>query len=451
VTYGSGMRSSGRRRLVAGLAALLTLGALGGCRVDPEGGTARKLPSPADASAPSPAAEDGPSGFDPTLEDEQAIRDLMAARAAAVEDGDARAFRATVDARQPELVAAQMTLFRNLQALPLDSFRYEVSTIYLTPARVPGRDPVLHPQVLEQLQVTATMTRPVSNKLDVTLVRRGDRWLVGAEREPGAKGSVEEPQERPWLGVPIAVRHEGNLTVLVDAASRDRLAGLVEAVQDGVQRDASILGVEPDQRVLVDATSNGEATGFGAGVTEKAAAVTFPIISAGLDDAGRTEEAEVAGTAIKINPQQVAELLDEDRVLWHELTHYLLFDHVLGSPTWLTEGVAAWSEWQPVRMSGLVVADDLYDRIQRAYRELPGKGVFYGKPDVDYPIAQAAVQWLVDRGGTARLLELMRTYDRLYDGADTDANTGKALRKVYGITEKELVAGTFETVSSLHH
>jgi hypothetical protein len=45
----------------------------------------------------------------------------------------------------------------------------------------------------------------------------------------------------------------------------------------------------------------------------------------------------------------------------------------------------------------------------------------------------------------------MKTYDRLYDGADTDANTGKALRKVYGITEEELVEGTFETVSSLHH
>jgi hypothetical protein len=102
-------------------------------------------------------------------------------------------------------------------------------------------------------------------------------------------------------------------------------------------------------------------------------------------------------------------------------------------------------------MSGLVVPDALYDKLQRAEHELPTKGTFYGKPEVHYTVAQAAVQWLVDRDGTDQLLALMAAYGRLDEGRNADAVTGKALRKVYGISEKELVSGTWETLSSLHH
>jgi len=108
-------------------------------------------------------------------------------------------------------------------------------------------------------------------------------------------------------------------------------------------------------------------------------------------------------------------------------------------------------EWQPTRMSGLVIPDVLYDKLRRAEHELPSAGVFYDKPVVHYPISQAAVQWLVDREGTDKLLELMAAYAKLSKGGDSDAVTGKALRGVYGISEKELVTGTWETLSTLHH
>jgi hypothetical protein len=118
---------------------------------------------------------------------------------------------------------------------------------------------------------------------------------------------------------------------------------------------------------------------------------------------------------------------------------------------WLTEGVASWVEWQPSEMDQLVVPEELYEKLQRPPHELPTNGVFYGKADVSYPVAQAAVQWLVDRAGTAKLLELMKTYARMYQGVNTDAVTPQAIRKVYGISEKELVDGTWATLSSLHH
>ena len=434
---------TGRRRLAAGLAGLLLLG-LAACDLD--SGTASKADS-APAPTPTSSPETGGSSYDPTDEDEQALRELMDARERAVKDRDLRAFRATVDPRQPKLLAAQTVLFRNLQRLSLDTFRYDVTTTYLVPAHVPGRDPVLHPQVLEQLQLTATMTRPVSNKLDLTFVKRGDQWLVGAGRPPGAKGSVEDPQERPWFGGPIAVRRDGKLTVLVDEDSQDQLAGLTDVVQAGVQRDADILGVDVDDRVLVDATSNGQSEDFGAGVEEQVAAVTFPIVSTDLEG----KATDIAGTAIKINPDHVEELMDESQLLWHELTHYLLFEYSGSSPVWLVEGVAAWVEYQPTELSGLVIPDDLYDRVQRPPHQLPTKGVFYGKPDVHYLIGQAAVQWLVERGGTGQLLDLMKVYDRLYDGVNTDAVTPRALRRVYDISEKELVDGTWATLASAHH
>ena len=113
--------------------------------------------------------------------------------------------------------------------------------------------------------------------------------------------------------------------------------------------------------------------------------------------------------------------------------------------------MAAWVEYQPTELSGLVIPDDLYDRVQRPPHQLPTKGVFYGKPDVHYLIAQAAVQWLVARGGTDQLLALMKTYGRLYQGVNTDAVTARALRKVYDISEKELVDGTWDNLATVHH
>ena len=438
------MGSTGRR-LAAVTAGLLLLAP--GCGFDPDRGTAAR----SQVEAPDPVEPDedpaDEGGYDPTVDDEQQLRELMSARAQAVDDRDLRAFRATVDPQQPKLMKSQTVLFRNMVQLPLVSLRYQVATTYLVPAKVPGKDPVLHPQVVEQLQIVGTMTRPVSNALDLTFVKRGDQWLVGAERPPGAKGSVEDPQERPWFGVPISVRHEGQLTVLVDAAIADELPGLVGAVRDGIRRDADILGIGHDEQVLVDATSNGEAEKFGAGVKEEVGAITFAIVSTDLDGTAR----DIAGVAIKINPDHVADLVDESRLLWHELTHYLLFDHIGSSPVWLAEGVAAWSEYQPVELAGLVIPDELFDRLDRREHKLPTKGLFYGDPDENYLIGQAAVEYLVAQGGTEKLLELMKAYDKLYQGADTDSVTPKALRRVYDLSLREVTEGAWDHLAQLHH
>ena len=59
--------------------------------------------------------------------------------------------------------------------------------------RVPGRRPVRAPAGPGAPEALGDHEqRGLPNRLDVTLVKRGDRWLLGAERPPGAKGSVED-------------------------------------------------------------------------------------------------------------------------------------------------------------------------------------------------------------------------------------------------------------------
>jgi hypothetical protein len=425
---------------VALLSTVLVAGALGGCDLE-TAKAARGGASSADTSS-------GTDHFRPTHGDEAAIRSLMRDRQVAVLHHDRQAFQETVDPGQPKLLEAQMTLYDNLQKLPLATISYDVSTTYLSPAEVPGHDPVLHPEMVENVRLRGTNDHAIANNLDVTVVRRGGHWLVGAERPPGTLTYVKGPQERPWFGVPIAVHHDDTLTVVVDQSDADELDGLVGAVRAGLARDAGYLDVPVKDQVLVDATSNGAETPVSTGGNGEVEAVTIPLYSTG---SAEKADGSLAGVAIKVNPRHVQELIDDDRVLWHELTHYLLFDRMAGSPVWLIEGVAAWDEWQPLEMDELVVPDDVFEKAQRPPHELPTGRTFYGRADADYPIAQAAVQWLVQRAGIDKLLELMKAYGRFHHGADADTVTPRALREVYGISEEELVAGTYATLSTLQH
>lgn len=435
------MGSLGRRLAVAVVAA----GALAGCSVDPDAGSAARSAELSVAASPAAEEPDDPGGFDPDEADEAQMEALVQARADAVMAGDEAAFLATVDDR-PELLEQQRVLFRNLVELGPASLDYQIdASAYLVPGPVPGDDPAVHPVVVEHVTLDRTLRHPLSNQVDLTFVRRDGTWLLGAEPGPEDEGAFAEPQERPWFGEPIAVRREGALLVLADRTSADRLPAIATAVRAGIARDADLLGVEVDDRVLVDATSNGVPVGFSKSSDEEAAAVTFGLVTLGASGA----PTYVAGTAIKVNPDRVEQVLGEERVLWHELAHYLLQRHNGASPTWLSEGVASWIEWQPFETEALVVPQKLYDRLQAADRALPSVGLFKTDPAVNYLVAQAAVEWLVDRGGGAKVVALMKAYGAAYDGPDTDSHTREVLRQVYGVSEKQLVAGAWDRLGEL--
>jgi hypothetical protein len=423
------------------LAAAVTL--LAGC------GTGGSSSAAHPGSTAPPASSGGPStSFEPTPRDFRAIRKVLAAQAAAVLAGDQKAFLTTVDPQQPKLVAQQRVLFENLSQLDVTRLSYAVDTSALVPARIPGGDPVLHPPVVEHLRIAETLTAPVSNPVDMSFVRRDGHWLVGAVSQPKDADHFDSPQERPWYGVPVVARRDGPLTVVVDRSAAHSLGPLTTAIRDDISYDARLLGVAASYRVLVDATTNGLSYDFSSVSQQEAAAVTFPLTAS--DPLG-DHATGLAGTAIKVNPKLVDDVVSDAGILRHELTHYLLRVYTGSSPKWLTEGVATWVQYYPDTFSALQVPASLYASLMHADRALPSIGLFNTDPSVNYPVSQAAVAWLVDHGGVARLIELMKAYRTQYQDVNADALTPRLFRQVYGVTVAEVVRGAFAELAQLQH
>jgi hypothetical protein len=281
----------------------------------------------------------------------------------------------------------------------------------------------------------------------MTFVRRSGRWLVGNEVDAPTSDTLDSSQERPWFGVPIDVRTVGPMTVLVDQTDADRLGALTDEIRSDIGVDSSLLGVPARYAVLVDATSNGASTSFSSLSKEEAAAVTFGLYEQNHDG----DYVATAGTAIKINPHDVASFSQSTPLLRHELTHYLLGPYLGSSPKWLSEGVANWVEFYPDDYPAMSLPSDLYERTLQADRRLPLIGLFNDDPDVNYQIAQASVAWLVTHFGMPHLLQLMKDYRSDYQGADVDALTSRLLHQVDGVTEQQVVTGAFGLIASFQH
>jgi hypothetical protein len=388
------------------------------------------------------------SDYQPTKADLGQIRSLLTHRSTALAHHREAQFLATVDPRDSSFVHRQKTLYENLVRLGVTAVSYDADTSsLLVPASIPGGDPVVRPDVTEQVKIAATR-QPITDPVEDTFVKRGGHWLLGAETSSTDESSFDAPQEQPWSGVPIAVRTAGPLTVMMDATAAGRLATLTATIHSDITHDASLLGTAPQYAVLVDATTDGIGHAMNGNSSEDAAAVTKGLY---YEPHGDSSKARLAGTLIKINPQSVTQVLSEPSILRHELTHYLLREYSGSSPRWLVEGVAAWVQYYPDDFASLQIPAGLYSKLMHADRRLPPDGVFYDYPDVDYPIAQAAVAWLVSRFGTARLLVLMKAYRDEYRGANIDALTPKVLRQVDGVTQAQVVAGAFGLLASFHH
>ena len=396
-----------------------------------------------------PSSTASRSSFDPKQADFRQIKQVLARRAHALLHHDETAFLATVDPRQPAFVEQQRTLYDNISQLPVASYSYGVdTTAALVPARIPGGDPTLHPDVVEHLKLSGTFDRPVSNPVDQTFVRRHGHWLLGAESEATEADHFDTPQERPWYGVPIVARHVGEMTVLLDRSQASSLSGLTTAVQDDIAHDARLLGVPASSKLLVDATTNGLSLDFSSLSQEEAAAVTFGVASS--DPLGNRETG-LAGMVIKVNPHTVDQVVADEGIMRHELTHYLLHQYNGALPKWLSEGVAAWVQFYPDDFAQWRVPADLYSRLMHADHTLPIIGLFNEDPALNYPISQAAVAWLVQLDGVPKLLELMRAYRTSYAGADVDALTPKLLRQVYGVSPGQVTAGAWQLLAEYDH
>ncbi len=402
-------------------------------------------PASDEDSRPATVSPEADGPYQPTEQDRSEIRDLLDARAKALVDGDEDAFLATVDPTDDGFVAQQRTLFDNLAELPVSSVDYLVDDAAgLSPAEVKGGDPLFRPSVIEAVRLTGVDRAPVGNVLENTFVRRDGGWLLGAETAPGDYPEGEEPQSRPWGGVPIAASREDDLLVVVDRDDHDALRGLAGAVANDIREDAEVLGIPARYDVMVDATTSGSVRMMNTLDDSEAAAVTFPVFALGADgDATR-----LGGLRIKVNPEAVDDYADNEFVLKHELTHFLMFRHAGAWPTWLSEGLADYVATQPLPFAaGPAGADAAYlDGLRRA---LPTTAKWGLDPQADYVIARAAVTYLADAYGVPKVLELGRAYEKVYDGGDADQLTKRLLPATLDLTEADLVRETWALLDTL--
>jgi hypothetical protein len=234
----------------------------------------------------------------------------------------------------------------------------------------------------------------------------------------------------------------GHLIVVADASTPGQASSVADKVEEDLDFDAGILDVPVDDHLMVDATSSGSVSKFDN--DESAGAVTFPV-QAGED----FEPTRFAGMRVKLNPQYVSQLLGDDVILRHELTHFLMFQYSGLTPKWLTEGLAEYVAHQPAGLSTEYLTSESYDRLMKRPQELTVAGLFGQDPATDYPLAMACVTYLVDHGGVSKLKRLMAAYAVHTDGVYGDQYTRPLLNRIYGLSPAEVAHGAFDLLDDL--
>jgi hypothetical protein len=397
-------------------------------------------PSSSPTLTPTPG---GTNDTNATAHDFALIRASLAARSKAVLQSDEGAFLATIDPEDPTFRAHEAVVYQNLQKLPVGSMSYEASGFGVTPAKVPGTDLVLAPEVTEHVLLQGTDYQPVGISVNMTFVQRRGTWYLGADTTVANSASDFNASERPWEGGPIAVVQTGPLLVVADASPAGTATSLSDIVRTDIADDAAVLQIPAESRLLVDVTSSGNVTKFAN--NEEAGGVTY-----GVDASKDFQDTGLAGWRIKINPQDLKYLSEDPSLLKHELTHYLLRQYNGRVPLWLSEGIAEYVGHQPEGLPSEGMTQQSYDRLLARPHELIGSGLFGDDPETDYPLAMAIVTYLVDQGGITKVITLMKTFAAYGDAVYEDQHTAQALQQVYGLTPLQVANGAFALLAALH-
>jgi hypothetical protein len=383
---------------------------------------------------------------DVTDADFAAIRELLDVRAKAVVTGDRDAFLATVDPQGP-LRDEQEVFFDNLQDLDVQKLYYGLVDTGLVPEEVRGGEALVRPELYEHVQLRGVNQRPVANQVSITFVARDGRWYVGHEE----LDKTFEAQSRPWFGTRIDVAGDRDLLVLTDRGATVSADYLLDATRTALAGVADLLGVRADDPLLVDATTNGLPYQLSNASAEDAAAVAFGTYASsrtGTDYQGR------AGSVVKANPKQVSYLVNDGVVLWHELTHFVLDTEYLDEmPQWASEGIAEYvGQYPDLLADSFAPNDELRDRLDDREVRLIPPGRWGDDPEVDYLYARAFAEYLVERYGMAKYVELLHAYvrigrdDRFSSHLYGEGLDDEVLEDVYGTTPGTVARGGFALV-----
>ncbi|MFS3129703.1 hypothetical protein ACLM5J_14985 [Nocardioides sp. Bht2] len=239
-----------------------------------------------------------------------------------------------------------------------------------------------------------------------------------------------------WLQTPVEVaRGKHALAVVAGADAKTRAATYVHQADLGLRAVREVLR-PATQGVVIEAPADvaqlERTLGTDPGSYRGIAAVTTPVD-------GST--APGAPTHIFLNPAQFGSLAPRGAqvVITHEVTHVATgAATAVAVPLWLTEGFADYvalrgSDVPVTRAAAQIIAQV---RKNGAPTTLPSDAEFAArtaKLGASYEAAWMVCTVLADRGGESALLQF---HQRVMAGA----SVGPTLRKVFGISEAELVA-----------
>ena len=134
----------------------------------------------------------------------------------------------------------------------------------------------------------------------MTFVRRGSTWYVATDALDDSRSTFAVA--RLWQGPAITVvKRPGGLLVVAEATQTSLATNIANIVTADLARDAHVLHIPVQSKVLIDLTTGGQLIKFGNG--ESAAGVLYPVFA--MHDNLRTT---IAGWRIKVNPNEISQL-----------------------------------------------------------------------------------------------------------------------------------------------
>jgi hypothetical protein len=360
---------------------------------------------------------------------------------------DEAAFLADVDPAATALRARQAALFAALRPVPISTWTYSLDPTSEQPPdprldRLHGAGRWWAPRVLLETALAGVDDRPTVSVQHLTFVERDGRWLLAADDDVAAAGTVT--QRALWDQGPVVAERVDGVLVLGRPEDRPLLREVAATTAAAVPRVTAAWGADWRQGVVVLVPGSGAELAELLGSPDDLGAIAGLAV-AELGDPSRGEGP--TGERILLHPEVFATLSPTGRrlVLTHELTH-VATRRATGPavPTWLAEGYADHVGYSglsvPLSVAAAALEADV--RAGRLPERLPVDADFGpGHPALAQAYEQAwlAVELIAAEHGEDGLLRFYRAVGR-DTGADPAAAVERALRAELGTTTAQLTA-----------
>ncbi len=361
---------------------------------------------------------------------DDAVREVLSERVAAVRNGDREAFLATVDpGASEEFKARQAALFDGLRTVPLSSYKLELRTDEVPDLAVGlgdryTADEVFLPAVEARYRIEGVDAVDALDGFFYTFLRREGRWRIVSDTDVEDIGL---PSARNlWDFGPVARVASPHFTVVFAPADRQRAETLLDLAEQA--RDRLAAGFDrplPDQILLVLPHSLDQLAEMLQSTFDLTNFVAFAAVSVDRDESWESTAPRVFIQDVNLARSRRSFQLE---TLHHEFVHVAAFP-LAGPfvPAWVHEGVADWlakGRGEPAAVSGSdeVLPEDFefttggLDAIVSAYQESTSAMAF---------LAQA-------KGPDAPLDLLVEAGEARISPGTTDYHVDTALRSLYG-------------------